>query len=123
MASRRSGPPQHPRARRKAHRILARIGATAFSVGMLTAISLPASAATTRSAAPNSPAVATTTTARNTPNTPDAYRWVFINYFETSVACNNTAQLYEENYIPARCELTQEYDLVVWGLCVQLKVS
>ena len=123
MTSRRSSPSQHPRARRKAPRILARIGAAAFSVGMLTAISLPASAATTRSATLDSPAVATTTTARDTPNTPDAYRWVFINYFETSVACNNTAQLYEENYIPARCELTQEYDLVVWGLWVQLKVS
>jgi hypothetical protein len=123
MTSRKSRPPQHPPTRRKPRRILARIGAAAFSVGMLTAISLPASAATTRSAAPDSPAVATTTAARNTPNTPDTYRWVFINYFETSVACNNTAQLYEENYIPARCELTQEYDLVVWGLWVQLKVS
>jgi len=123
MTPRRSTPPQHPQARRKPRRILARIGAAVFSVSMLTAISLPASAATTRSAAPDSAAMAATTTARSTPDAPAGLKWFFINYFSSHSACESLAQWYEVQYFSAYCTQTQEYNLVVWALYAQLPVG
>jgi hypothetical protein len=123
MTPRRSTPPGRPQTRRKPHRILACIGAAAASAGMLTAISLPASAATTRSAAPDSPAVATTTAARDTPDASAGLKWFFINYFSSHSACESLAQWYEVQYFSAYCSQTQEYDLVVWALYALLPVG
>jgi hypothetical protein len=115
-------PPAGP-AGRKPRRILARIVAAAFSIAMLTAISGPASAATIRSAAPASPAVATTAAAYNSPVIPAGYRWVFVAYFSTLYKCREWAGQYElGNYSIWRCYLTQRYDLPIYELDEQIAV-
>jgi hypothetical protein len=117
MMSRTSYPPRIPQAGRKLRSVLARIVAAAFSVAMLTAIAVPASAATTRAAAPDSPAVSAVTT------TPDVVRWVFINYYNSSWTCRLAGGLYVEthgNAIGYKCVLTQEFNLIVWALYVEI---
>ena len=101
----------------KPRRALARIVAAAFSVAMLTTIAVPASAATARSAATDSPAVAAAATAHYSPVIPDGYRWVFVGYFSTSAKCYAWGDYYlTANYIPFHCYLTQRYDLPIWEL-------
>jgi hypothetical protein len=117
MMSKTSYPPRIPQAGRKPRSVLARIVAATFTVAMLTAIAVPASAATTRAAAPDSPAVSAVTT------TPDVVRWVFIHYYPSSLACRLAGGLYVEshgNAIGYRCGQTQEFDLIVWALYVEI---
>jgi hypothetical protein len=118
LISRMSNSPWAPQAGGKRRRTLARIGAAAFSIAMLAAVSVPVSAATTRSATPSSPAVATAAAAHYSPNIPDYYIWAFISYFNTEQDCRNWAW---DKYTPKfewRCYQTQEYDLIVWELDV-----
>jgi hypothetical protein len=88
---------------------------------MLAAVSVPASAATTRSATPSSPAVATATVAHYSPNIPDRFVWRFAGYYKNHSDCYTAGvDNYTPLYISFICFQTQEYDLIVWEMEVEL---